>query len=56
MKQKNDFLRVYAIPLTVVAISLFGLVSALLGAGMWDYLSWLSLLVPLIIGARKLLS
>lgn len=33
-------------PLTLGAITLAGLLSALLGDGVWDWLSWLLLAVP----------
>ncbi len=37
---------IYRIPLLIAAVSAIGLASALLGDGMWDVLSWLTLAVP----------
>lgn len=35
--------RVFAIPVLLALLSAFGLLSALLGDGVWDALSWLTL-------------
>lgn len=37
----------FAIPAILAALSLFGLVSALVGNGMADVLSWIALFIPL---------
>ncbi|UZK66381.1 hypothetical protein [Sphingomonas sp. M1-B02] len=37
----------FAIPLLLAALSLFGLVSALLGNGLADLLSWITLTTPI---------
>jgi len=37
---------IYRIPLVIAAVTAFGLTSALLGDGLWDVLSWLTLAVP----------
>lgn len=39
--------RIFRIPLLLAAVSLVGLVSALLGDGLWDALSWAALTLPL---------
>lgn len=36
-------------PILLSIISLFGLVIALVGDGIWDYLGWISLAIPLIL-------
>lgn len=41
------FRKVYGIPLVLAAITVYGLLSALLGDGLWDELSWVALAVPL---------
>jgi hypothetical protein len=39
-------------PLLLAALSLFGLIVALLGDGLWDHLGWLALTVPLFLVIR----
>jgi len=39
-------LQIFAIPALVAAASFVGLLSALLGDGLWDALSWLALGLP----------
>lgn len=39
-------------PMLLTALSLFGLIAALLGSGLWDYLGWLALSVPLFLVIR----
>jgi hypothetical protein len=38
---------IYAIPLRLSIVTAVGLLSALLGDGIWDVLSWMLLAVPL---------
>ena len=40
-------MKVWGLPLILVLLSLVGLLSALLGNGVWDVLSWATLAVPL---------
>ncbi|MDR3712256.1 MAG: hypothetical protein P4L51_05530 [Puia sp.] len=54
MARKSNFRRVWGIPLSISCSILFGLLSALLGAGVWHFLSWISLSIPLVIIAWKL--
>jgi len=42
---------IYRIPLLIGAVSAIGLASALLGDGVWDALSWLTLTVPVVLAA-----
>ena len=42
---------IYRIPLLIAAVSAIGLASALLGDGLWDVLSWLTLAVPVTLAA-----
>lgn len=46
--------RVFAAPAAIAAVSLVGLVSALLGDGLRDWISWAALAVPLIVIAWAL--
>lgn len=44
MKSRNLGLKaIFAVPLIVAALSLFGLVAALIGNGVWDGIGWLTL-------------
>lgn len=47
--------QIFAIPLLIGMLSVVGLVSALVGDGIWDGLSWLLLFVPIIICAACIL-
>ena len=40
--------QIFAVPFVVAVISSLGLVSALLGDGLWDSLSWAALAVPVL--------
>lgn len=41
--------KVWGIPLILAAITLFGLLAALLGTGVWYILSWIALIIPIVI-------
>jgi hypothetical protein len=41
--------QIFAVPLLVAVVSSVGLVSALVGDGWWDVLSWLTLGLPLLL-------
>lgn len=43
------FKTIYRIPLALSAIIAVGLLSALLGDGLWDVISWVLLAVPLLL-------
>lgn len=49
---KSDFWHVWTIPFLLGAISLFGLIAALVGDDLWDILSCITLTIPLIIIIR----
>ncbi|MDR5820245.1 MULTISPECIES: hypothetical protein [unclassified Caballeronia] len=53
----NDARKIWTIPLLLAALTLFGLLSALLGTGVWHALAWLTLAVPvavvLAVGLRR---
>ena len=42
--------RTYLMPLIIAVVSSAGLLFALIGDGLWDYLSWLALGFPVAIG------
>lgn len=41
--------QIFAVPLLIGAMSVVGLVAALVGDGIWDGLSWLMLVTPIVI-------
>ena len=47
MNQTFLWAKVYGPATVMAAITLFGLLSALLGDGVWDTLSWGTLVIPL---------
>lgn len=49
--RRQSLRRIFAVPLLLALLSAVGLVSALVGDGVWDVLSWLTLAVPIAIGA-----
>jgi len=46
---KNLSLKLWAMPALMAIITITGLVSAILGTGIWHYISWISLSYPLYI-------
>lgn len=52
--QRHSLLQIFAMPFILGVISLVGLLSALIGDGIWDGLSWASLAYPLWIMTRHL--
>ncbi|SDI11295.1 hypothetical protein SAMN05216189_1002145 [Pseudomonas delhiensis] len=46
---KRNLWRVFRWPLALAVLSLVGLVSALVGDGPWDALSWVALGIPLVV-------
>lgn len=49
----SQFTRVWRWPLVIAALTIFGLLSALLGeGGIWWWLSWAALLMPLAVILR----
>jgi hypothetical protein len=45
----SPFRRVWAAPAAIAVVSLVGLVAALLGDGLNDWVSWIGLAVPLVV-------
>ena len=41
--------QIFAIPMVLGVLSIIGLVSALVGDGIWDGVSWLTLAVPILL-------
>ncbi len=53
MSPSYSFRKIYGSALVIAAITVYGLISALLGDGLWDVLSWMALAVPLVVILRK---
>lgn len=49
MRMTFPYRKVYGAPLVFAVITLYGLLSALIGDGVWDELSWIALASPLAI-------
>jgi hypothetical protein len=45
----RTFGKIWGAPLLLALLTLFGLLSALLGTGVWHFLSWFTLAVPLLV-------
>jgi cytosine/uracil/thiamine/allantoin permease len=41
--------QIFGIPLLIALLSAVGLVSALVGDGIWDSISWITLLIPILL-------
>ena len=50
--RNNPFFRRWGMPLIMTALIIFGLLSALLGTGVWQALARIALAVPLLVLAR----
>lgn len=46
---RRSITQIFLAPAVISAVIAFGLVSALLGDGIWDQASWLALAVPLVV-------
>jgi len=53
LSQAYFFRKVYGPPCILAAVVAYGLLSALLGDGLWDELSWIALAIPLVVIAWK---
>lgn len=47
-KQQSSFKKTWSVPTYLGAITLFGLLAALLGTGFWYPLAWISMTLPLV--------
>ena len=50
----KSFWQIWGAPVVLGALTIFGLLAVLLGLGVWHWLSWLSLTLPLAVIARHL--
>jgi len=49
MRRPNPFVKIWGVPLVLAMLVLFGLLSALLGTGIWHFFSWITLAIPVIV-------
>jgi hypothetical protein len=49
VRNHRTFRQIFAAPMAVGALSVIGLVAALIGDGWWDVVSWLSLTLPILL-------
>ncbi len=47
MSTQRPLRKTYGAPFVLAIITTYGLLSALLGDGLWDALSWIALVIPL---------
>jgi len=50
-KPASPFLALWGWPIAVAVLSAVGLVGALVGDGVWDWLGWIGLGVPVVLAA-----
>lgn len=46
MKHSNSLWQIWGAPILLTVLTLFGLIAALVGSGIWHGLAWLALTVP----------
>jgi hypothetical protein len=56
MKHTFPLRKVYGPPMLLAVVTIGGLISALLGDGVWDVISWGALIIPLAVITQKLWS
>jgi hypothetical protein len=44
---RNSFSKIWTAPMVIAGVTTFGFLSALLGTGVWHWLSWMAMLSPL---------
>ncbi|HEX6591749.1 MAG TPA: hypothetical protein VF050_07105 [Moraxellaceae bacterium] len=45
-RQGNTFWQIWGMPLLLAVLTIFGLVAALVGTGIWHGLAWIAIAVP----------
>jgi len=51
MHATSTFRKIWGAPIALAALTLFGLLSALLGTGLWHWLAWITITIPLAVMA-----
>ncbi|ATP55841.1 hypothetical protein CPT03_04850 [Pedobacter ginsengisoli] len=53
MKERNNvFLKVWGMPILLSVVTIIGLISAIMGLGVWHFISWMALSIPVYIMIR----
>jgi hypothetical protein len=52
MQNNHSFIKLWSKPILLGALSLFGLIMALVGDGIWDAASWIALGIPVVVMIR----
>lgn len=47
--QKGNFWLVWRAPLLIAAVTTLGLLASLLGTGVWHWISWFALVIPILV-------
>jgi 1,4-dihydroxy-2-naphthoate octaprenyltransferase len=50
--RKTDAMNLWGMPILLGALTFLGLISAIMGTGIWHILSWIALSIPLIIAVK----
>jgi hypothetical protein len=45
--KNNNFIKLWGMPILLAALSVIGLLSAIMGTGIWHIISWIALSVPI---------
>lgn len=45
--KNNDFIRLWGMPIWLSVITIIGLILAIMGTGIWHFMAWLALCIPL---------
>jgi hypothetical protein len=53
--RRRTIRQIFGIPLLIGLLSAIGLASALVGDGIWDGLSWITLAIPILLGGYCLM-
>jgi len=51
----KNYVRLWKVPFLLAALTVFGLLAALLGTGAWHWLSWSALLIPVVVFSRYII-
>jgi len=49
VRNRRTLAQIFAAPIMIGALSIVGLLAALIGDGWWDAVSWLSLILPILL-------
>jgi hypothetical protein len=50
--RKTDYMKLWGMPIVLGFLTFIGLISAIVGTGIWHVLSWIALSIPLLIAVQ----